>query len=454
MTPPFSTFAAIRFGFGLSPNVAAPRNVGEMLRRLRGPDLSAAEFPIAGFEPRRRETAALGELRKARRAETAGAEAAYKAATLVAVGELAADLVSTVNRILVSPDGFRERLVQFWSDHFSVDSSGKGLRYVTLGYVEDAIRPNITGNFRDLLAAVELHPAMLVYLDQILSIGPSSKIGLQAGRGLNENLAREILELHTLGVGGAYDQTDVRQFAELLTGLDFNFRNGFRFRAGTAEPGAETVLGQTYGGGQPGVADIRAALDDIAMHPDTARHLARKLVVHFISDEPDPGLVAAMAASYLANDGDLMALYETMLDHPLAWQGFGQKAKKPFDFMVSTLRALGVAPATLAAFDMRAARQYLSGPLRVMGQPFLMAPGPNGFPEVLDHWITPQGLAARIEWALIAVEKFGGNPDPGEFARTALAEVASPRLIRLVGAAERRTEGAVLLLASPEFNRR
>jgi uncharacterized protein (DUF1800 family) len=454
MTPPFSTFAAIRYGFGLSPNVAAPTDLGEMLGWLREPDVIVAQFPIAGFEPRRRETAAWGELRKALRAETDGAEAAFKAANLVALSEMSRDLVSTVNRVVASPDGFRERLVQFWADHFTVDSSGKGLRFVTLGYVEDAIRPNITGNFRDLLAAVELHPAMLVYLDQILSFGPTSKIGLKAGRGLNENLAREILELHTLGVGGGYGQTDVRQFAELLTGLDFNFRNGFRFRAGTAEPGAETVLGRSYGGGRPGLADIRSALDDIALHPDTARHLARKLVVHFISDDPDPQLVAAMAAAYLAKDGDLMALYETMLDHPVAWQGFGQKAKKPFDFVVSTFRALGVAAETLAEFKLRETRQYLSGPLTVMGQPFLMAPGPNGFPEALDHWITPQGLAARIEWALIIVQKFGGELDPGAFARTALAEVADPALVRLVGAAESKTEGVALVLASPEFNRR
>ncbi len=454
MTPSFQTYAAIRFGFGLSPHIAPPSGVAEMLNLLAGPDVIARQLPIAGFAQRSAEERDLGELRKARRANADGAEAAYRDAAGAAQLDLARELVLTVMRPALTQDGFRERLVQFWADHFTVSARGKGLQFVTTAYIEDAIRPNITGNFRDLLKAVELHPVMLIYLDQILSIGPNSKIGLQAGRGLNENLAREILELHTLGVGSSYQQADVRQFAELLTGLNYNFRTGFKFRAGAAEPGAETILGKSYGGGAPKVADIEAALDDLALHPDTARHLARKLAVHFVADTPDPALVDAMAKAYLAADGDLMALYETLLAHPAAWQNFGAKAKRPFDFVASTLRAFGPTEMQMSGLQLRQIRYLLSGPLTTMGQPYQQAPGPNGWPEALDDWITAQGLAARIEWALIAAQEFGGALDPRQFASVALGDLADAGLTGLVGAAESKTEGLALVLASPEFNRR
>lgn len=454
MTPSFPTFAAIRYGYGLSPVIEPPESVSQMLALLAGPDTIAKTLPMPGFAVRAEEERALGELRKARRQNQDGAVEAYKAGNRKSLAKLASDLAVTIARPTVSTDGFRERLVQFWADHFTVVSRGKGLRYVTAAYIEDAIRPNITGNFRTLLRAVELHPVMLIYLDQVLSFGPKSPIGLKAGRGLNENLAREILELHTLGVGGAYKQTDVREFAKLLTGLNYNFRHGFKFRPGAAEPGAETVLGHSYGGGQPSVDDITAALDDIALHPDTAGHLARKLVVHFISDDPDPDLVAAMAAAYRDSKGELMALYETMLNHPRAWQGLGAKAKKPFDYVVSSLRAFGLDSDTIKGFGPKGIRQYVAGPLSTMGQPFLTAGGPNGFPEEVDHWITPQGLAARIEWALIISRSFGKDRNPTEFARIALADMADADLVRLVGFAESKDEGLALVLASPQFNRR
>ena len=454
MIPRFETFAAIRYGFGLSPDIAQPDSIATMLARLGGPDVMAEKFPIVHFAQRAEEEAALGELRKARRENKPGADEANRKGHNLARDQLARELVVTMLRPMLSEDGFRERLVQFWADHFTVVAKSKGLRFVTTGYIEDAIRPNITGNFRTLLKAVELHPAMLIYLDQILSIGPNSEVGQRAKRGLNENLAREILELHTLGVGGAYRQEDVRQFAELLTGLSFNFRNGFKFRKAAAEPGAETVLGRSYGGGKPRIEDIELALDALAIHPDTARHLARKLVVHFISDSPDAGMVDDLARIFLAADGDLMALYEALLNHPLAWQGFGQKAKQPFDFMVSSLRAMAVTPAHLQALTPREIKIYLSAPMMTMGQPYQMPGGPNGWPEGFDDWITPQGLAARIEWALIIAQKLGADLDPAALANTALADAADAQLARLVGAAESKTEGVALVLASPEFNRR
>lgn len=454
MTPSFQTQAQIRFGFGLSPRSRVPDSVDDMMTRLAGPDDIAGRFPIKSFAFRAEKEAEMRTLRRAKRKNEAGAEAAYKVVFKAARAELGRELRVSMIRPLVSQDGFRERLVRFWADHFSVAARSTGLRFVTTAYVEDAIRPNTTGTFRQLLREAAIHPVMLVYLDQILSFGPNSKTGKKLGRGLNENLAREILELHTLGVGGGYTQTDVREFAELLTGLFYNFKKGFQFRKQTAEPGAETVLGKSYGGKRARLEDVLAALDDLATHPDTARHIARKLVVHFVSDTPDEKLVAHVAQAFQSSDGDLMAVYTALLEHPAAWDGFGHKAKQPFDFLISSLRAMDADAGKIEAMGGKDTRLYLSSPMQVMGQPWQVPKGPDGWPEPLEDWITPQGLAARIQWALMAAGMWGRNVGPKTFVRTALGEMADTQLIETVGFAESRLEGIALTLASPEFNRR
>ncbi len=454
MKPSFQTFAAIRYGYGLSPVVAAPASIDEMLERLRRPDEIAARYPITSFAQRATEERALGALRKARRANRNGAEAAFRSANQKATAGLLRDLRISMIRPMISSDGFRERLVRFWADHFTVSARGKGLRYVTTGYIEEAIRPHITGTFSTLFKSASLHPAMLIYLDQIQSTGPNSAIGRRKNRGLNENLAREAMELHSLGVGGAYTQTDVREFARLLTGLYYNFRTGFKYRVQAAEPGVKTVLGQQYGGTKPRLSDIYAAFDDLAAHPDTARNIARKLAVHFVSDAPNPALVDHVAAAFTDSGGDLMATYQALLGHPAAWENFAAKAKQPFGFMVSAMRAMKVEPRILEGLSLRQTRLYLAGPMQVMGQPWLTPSGPNGWPEAIGNWITPQGLAARIEWAMMVAVRLGKGLDPRDLAKTALADVADGRLFRVVSAAESRSEGVTLLLASPEFNRR
>lgn len=454
MNAAFSTLAEIRFGYGLSPMVAAPRSVDAMLARLAGPDVIATRFPIEGFRTRAAQERALGILRKARRTGGASAQTAFRKANRRATRDLIRDFGTSLIRPMLSPDGFRERLLRFWADHFTVAASGKGLRYVTTGYIEDAIRPYMTGNFATLLKSASLHPAMLIYLDQVQSIGPNSRIGKRLHRGLNENLAREMLELHTMGVNGAYTQKDVRQLAKLLTGLYYNFRTGFKYRAAAAEPGVKTVLGHEYGGLRGQLSDIHAFLDDLAMHPDTAQNIAHKLAVHFIADKPDPGMVQAISRAYLESGGALMECYRAMLEHPAAWQGFGSKAKQPFDYMVSTLRALGVEEAAVAKMPARRLRQVFATPMQIMGQPWLRPGGPNGWPEQLDAWITPQAVAARIEWALMISAMYGKGNDPRDLARVALAEQADPRLVAVLGAAESRAEGVALFLSAPEFNRR
>ncbi|MCB1367867.1 MAG: DUF1800 family protein, partial [Rhodobacteraceae bacterium] len=194
--------------------------------------------------------------------------------------------------------------------------------------------------------------------------------------------------------------------------------------------------------------------DDLARHPDTARHIARKLAVHFVADDPDPALVVALEAAFRDSDGDLMQVYGALLAHPAAWSEFGAKARQPFDFIVAAFRALGTDPGEIANLNFRKTRQFLSGPMAVMGQPWQQPPGPDGWPEALEDWITPQGLAARVEWALMAINVFGRDQDPAAFAAAALGDMADDQLRRIVGFAESRAEGMALVLASPEFNRR
>ncbi|CAM5394543.1 hypothetical protein FALB51S_02097 [Frigidibacter albus] len=361
----------------------------------------------------------------------------------------------TLARAVDAQIGFRERLLQFWTDHFTARPRGPDMGPMAQVFAEEAIRPHLAGRFADMLKAADTHPLMLVYLDQTVSVGPNSQAGRKGG-GLNENLAREMLELHTLGVGGSYGQADVRQLALLLTGLFWTYRAGWAFDPTRAEPGAETVLGESYGGAVPAdVSEIHAALEDLALHPDTGRHLAWKLAVHFTSDDPDAGMVEDMAAAYARGGGALMPVYAAMLDHPAAWETFGAKTRQPQDFLVAALRSLGVSGAQVAQLAPGAVNNHLLGPLRRMGQPFAGPPGPDGWPEAASSWITPQGLAARIDWAMTAPRHWTRPlPDPRHLLRAALDDAAGERLVWAVGRAETAAEGAGLVLASPDFNRR
>jgi uncharacterized protein (DUF1800 family) len=357
-----------------------------------------------------------------------------------------------VARGVSTSDGFRERLVQFWADHFTTEARFRHDVGLTPAMIEECIRPHVGGRFVDMLSAVTLHPAMLLYLDQVQSVGPGSPEGLRREAGLNENLARELLELHTLGVGAGYSQDDVRQAAELLTGLTADPEVGFFFNPRLAEPGAETVQGQSYDG--EGLQPVLDLLGDLAVHPDTARHLARKLVVHFISDTPDEGQVADMAAAYLQSSGALGPAYAAMFAHPASFAPVAAKARQPFDFIVAALRALEVPVADILSMGRGEARRKLILPMQAMGQSWARPGGPDGWEEGAEAWITPQGMAARITWAMAAPDDFGRITDAREFVVRALGNRASERLIWAVNAAENQREGMGLVLASPEFNRR
>ena len=245
----------------------------------------------------------------------------------------------------------------------------------------------------------------------------------------------------------------MRQLAELLTGLSSD-KAGRRFRKSQSEPGEKTILGKTYGGGTGSLEDIETFLRDVALHPNTAAHIARKLVVHFISDEPDPTLVNHLTEVFVQTDGDLLALYTAMLEHPAAWVDLGQKAKQPYDFMVSSLRALGLTAKQTAKMNIRRQREFFSNPISNMGQPILKTPGPNGWPEEVESWITPHGIAARLNWALDITQELGADLDPRTFVSSTLHELAGETLQYAVAGAEQRIEGLALVLISPEFNRR
>ncbi len=447
------TYAVIRFGMGY-PARGTPLTPDAMLDRLAEPDRMAESWPMVSFDAALEAGRNLRQAQKDKRRSEAGAMAVKVSRGRIR-DAFVQNFVADLARCIETGDPFRERLHRFWSNHFATRARLPHLYAGGGGYAEDAIRPHLAGRFAEMLKAAVTHPFMLMYLDQHRSVGPNSPVGQKRGRGLNENLAREVLELHTLGVDAGYGQADVTQFAELLTGLAFDLKRGGSFRAGMAEPGAERVLGVAYGGGPATIDDIHAVLEDLARHPATATHLCRKLAAHFVADAPDPDLVARMARAWRDSDGYLPAVYAAMLGHRAAWDGFGAKIKQPFEFMATGLRALGVRGEMLADMPTGQVRKALISSLRLMGQTYQRPPGPDGWPDHAGAWVKPHGIAARIAWALRAAERVpGGAPDPRDFVRTALGEAASGALVWAAGAAATRAEGVALVLASAEFNRR
>ncbi len=447
-----TAIAAIRFGYGLPLPAGAPTTAAATLAPLARPDAMAQVWPIEGLAQLLPKWQRLGAEHRA--SKTAGAPTPGFVAAEAEILDLPLRaLRATFARALDSADGFRERLVAFWANHFTVTRKQKYQGMMPFALVEDAIRPNLAAHFSDLLTAVTLHPAMLVYLDQTASVGPNSAMGRKRGHGLNENLARELIELHSLGVEAGYAQADVRQMAELLTGLMVREGEGTVFDRRRAEPGPELVLGKSYDG--TGFAPIRAALADLAARPETARHLARKLAVHFVADDPDPALVDALARVWAETGGDLLAVYGTLLAHPAALAPPLRKVRQPYDFLVAALRALGVDGAAVMALDGQGLKATIQRPLRAMGQPFQMAKGPDGWPEAAADWITPQGLAQRINWAMQMPKRLVRPlPAPAAFLATALADQAGPDLVWAVARAENAQEALGLVLASADFNRR
>ncbi len=343
---------------------------------------------------------------------------------------------------------FRERLMQFWSNHFTVSAVRPVVAGVAVPFEEEAIRPHVTGKFADMLIAVARHPAMLLYLDNAVSIGPMSQAGLRRGKGLNENLAREILELHTLGVSGGYDQNDVKAFARILTGWTVgNFKTravGHHiFIPQMHEPGEKMLLGVRFH--EDGAREGELALRILARHSSTARHIATKLARHFIADEPPAIAVNRLTKVFLDSEGDLGALARALVRSPEPWAEDKTKLKTPNDYLVSALRLIG------ASGD---DGDKLVKALAMLGQPPLTAPSPAGWPDDARSWVGPEQVMRRVEFALALAERVQPHEDPVELASASLGTALAPDTARTIERAASRAEGLALLFAAPEFQRR
>lgn len=362
-----------------------------------------------------------------------------------------AEALARLQRAVIADCGFVERLVAFWSNHFCISASKGELARMWAGSFErEAIRPHVLGRFGDMLRAVEQHPAMLFFLDNQQSLGPDSRAGQNRKRGLNENLAREIMELHTLGVGGGYSQDDVTSLARIITGWTFAGRQGrlgapgsFVFNANAHQPGAQALLGKVYENN--GVAQGEAALADIARHPSTAKFIATKFARHFVADDPPPSLVARLQDVFRKSDGDLRALTTALLDSDEAWQAPLTKLRSPYEFLVAAGRVLAQIPDDPG--------RYLGG-LNVLGQPLWSPPGPNGFPDTNAAWAAPEGMKLRLDISAQIASRVADRIDPRDLLEVAAADAASEETRRTIERAESRQQALALLLMSPEFQRR
>lgn len=362
-----------------------------------------------------------------------------------------AEALARLQRATLVECGFAERLVVFWSNHFCISASKGELARIWAGAFErEAIRPHVLGRFADMLKAVEQHPAMLFFLDNQQSLGPDSRAGQNRKRGLNENLAREIMELHTLGVGGGYTQEDVTSLARIITGWTFAGRQGqlgtpgsFAFNTNAHQPGPQTLLGKTYEA--TGLAQGEAALADIARHPSTANFVATKFVRHFVADDPPSALVARLRDVFVRTDGDLKALATALVDSDEAWKAPLTKMRSPYDFLVASGRLLARVPEDPGA--------YINN-LNLLGQPLWSPAGPNGFPDTSAAWAAPEGIKLRLDIAAQMGARLGNNIDPLDLLEFAAADAASIETRKTIERAESRQQALALLLMSPEMQRR
>ena len=359
-----------------------------------------------------------------------------------------AEAKARIQAALGAEIGFLERLVWFWSNHFCVSADKGNVRQICGAYEREVIRANVLGRFSDMLLAAESHPAMLIYLDNARSIGPDSIAGLRQKRGLNENLAREILELHTLGVRTVYTQEDVTRFANVITGWTFvpfrqdAVRGGeFEFNPRLHQPGAQAVIGWSYP--DAGVQQGRDVLAVLARHPATAKHVAAKLARHFVADEPPPALVERLAKRFLATQGDLKEVTKALVAAPEAWEAPRAKLKRPGEWVVGMLRAAGITPPDI-------------GPVmqahNLLGEPLWRPSAPKGFADESAPWL--DGLAQRLDIANQFARRLGAEADPREVFEQALAPLASSETRQAVLRAESRPQALALLFMAPEFQRR
>ncbi|MFM0740489.1 DUF1800 domain-containing protein [Paraburkholderia xenovorans] len=386
-----------------------------------------------------------------------------------------ASVNARVASALTTPTPFIERLVHFWSNHFAVSIEKQGVAALAGSFEAEAIRPHVLGRFEDMLVAVERHPAMQIFLDQTRSVGPDSAAAMRAAqrnperkRGLNENLAREIMELHTLGVRSGYSQDDVTEFARALTGWSLaanpananaaNARNAaaraalqadnaapgtFVFRAALHEPGSRTIMGRRYD--QPGEEQALAILHDFAHAPATAQHIGGKLARHFVADNPPPEVSERLASAFERSGGDLRTVYRALLDTPQAWSPTAVKFKTPWEWTISSMRGLG----------WQDLGNLQSAPiLTQLGQPVWRPGSPAGYDDIAASWAAPDALVRRVEVAQRFASRVGDRLDARSLGNTLLAGSLSAPTATAVSRAESASTAIALLLVSPDFQRR
>ncbi len=457
-----AAIALNRFGLGVRADEPSPGDAkGWLLAQFES---YVAQPPAWTAQP----SSALlltsyGELVRAQRQADAANEVAARQKLAAEVRDRYRAAVSArIATALVTPAPFAERLVHFWANHFAVSIEKPSIASIAGAFEAEAIRPNVFGSFEAMLVAVERHPAMLIYLDQVRSIGPESIAARRAAsavperrRGLNENLAREILELHTTGVRSGYSQDDVTELARALTGWSvgataapYGTRTSgepgrFVFVPALHEPGARSVLGERY---EPaGEAQVLAILRRLALAPTTARHVATKLARHFGGDSPAPALVDRLASAFLRSGGDLPTVYRALIDSPEAWQPAPAKFKTPWEWTLSALRGLGWR-------DLRG--QELAPMLAQLGQPTWRPGSPAGFDDSAASWAAPDALMRRVELAQRFAARAGGALDARSLAPQLLPGGVTAATETAIARADSPATALALLLASPEFMRR
>ena len=476
-TPVAAAIAANRFGLGARPGelAAVEKDPARWLEdQLKGaPPVLAGE----GLKPSAETLARVLELRKEvaaeRREKKRSADdddkvkvaAALKLPAVyrpVYIDEAYARLAHAIG----TDRPFLERLTQFWTNHFAVSIDKIAVLGLAGAMEREAIRPRVTGYFTDLLLAVEKHPAMLLYLDNHASIGPNSRAARVVDRrgngrkvGINENLAREILELHTLGVDGGYTQTDVTTFAQAISGWSIGgegngrrlaklgFGDGtpgaFFFREPFHEPGAKRLLGRSFA--DDGIRQGEAILRDVALRPQTARHLATKLARHFIADDPPPAAVDRITKAWLDSKAHLPAVYAALIESPEAWEQPLAKFKTPADYIYSSYRALGI--------PLREKRRSLQA-FEALGQRNLSPGSPAGWPDTSADWDGSSALLKRIAWADVVAQRMGDARNARDLAPQLLGGTLTDDTSKAIARAESGSQALTLLMASPEFMRR
>lgn len=426
-----TALALVRFGLGRRGDASLAQDPLAWLgQQLHGPDPAVTSDPPTT-------AAGLTALRQDREDRPPPGQSRVRAL-------YHAQAMALIQGAVTAEAPFRERLVWFWTNHFTVSLRRGECAAVACAFMAEAIRPHVTGRFRDMLLAVMRHPAMLMYLDNAGSVGPDSPAGRRLGKGLNENLARECLELHTVSPAARYTQTDVTEFAKILTGWSQEIKQdppGFLFRPRAHQPGPKTLLGRTFPEGEEGGVQ---ALLFLADHPSTHRSLATKLVRHLVADDPPAEQVRTIEGVLRDTGGDLGAASKALITVPGAWRGL-TKLRAPLDFVLATLRAVDLPP-----------DRQPPDPIGIMaglGQPLFTAPLPNGWPDTAAEWSSPEALLRRVDWAFGFSGRCGAI-EPMELAETTLGPLLTPATRDAIHHAGSRREALTLLLSSPEFFRR